>query len=145
MWKRLGLAVALIVGGLGIALAQGVVTPVGNNNPGTEGVKVLSAANTNCQLVRTGQLSLYQITAINTTVTPWFLKLYDLNRTPLPASDVSMQSLPIPGNTQGSGFSVPYPVGLGLLNGLAICMTGAIADTDTSSASTGVAINFTLR
>lgn len=144
MWKRLGLAATLLVAGLGVALAQ-VVTPAGNPNPGTVGVKVLSAANKNCQSVRVGQMALYQVTAINTTVTPWFLKLYDLNRSPNTASDVSIQSLPVPANTQGSGFSVSYPEGIGLLNGLAMCMTGAIADTDETNAATGVAINFNLR
>ena len=109
--------------------------------------KFLSAATTNSNLVKAGQTALYNIIAINTTTTIYYLKLYDKATAPTCNSDTVVASYPVPfgASNAGGGFVQPRSVAAGYLLGLGFCLTGALADNDNTAAATGVAINFEYR
>lgn len=104
--------------------------------------KYLSAASTNSTLVWTGKALVRSVVAINTTATIYYLKLYNKPTAPTCGTDIPDQTYPVPASATGAGLVVSAPVGMLFGTGFGFCLTGAIADNDTSSAATGVAVNF---
>jgi hypothetical protein len=102
----------------------------------------LSAATTNCTLVQTGKVVLHDLIPVNTTATIYYLKLFDKATTPVAGTDVPAWTIPIPENAAGAGLPIPSTLGLIFQVGMGFCLTGAIADNDTTVAAPGVAINF---
>jgi hypothetical protein len=109
-------------------------------------VKYLSAATTNSTLVQAGRLVLNVVLPINTTTTVYYLKLYDKATAPTCGTDVPKWTIPVPfgASNSGGGVALPTANGAQFNLGLGFCLTGGIADNDTSSAATGVALNFGL-
>jgi hypothetical protein len=106
--------------------------------------KWLSAASLNPTLVNAGTTYLTAILPINTTTTLYYLKLYDKATAPSCGTDTPKWTIPIPygASNSGGGVSLPLPPGgLHFFLGLGWCLTGALADNDTTNAATGVAIN----
>lgn len=105
-------------------------------------LKYLSAASTNSTLVRAGATVLNALVPINTTTTLYYLKLYSKATAPTCGTDAPLWTVPIPFGASNSGGGVALPTGgLSFPLGLGFCLTGGIADADTSSAAAGVAIN----
>jgi hypothetical protein len=102
-------------------------------------IKFLSGASTNATLVMTGNASLKTLAGGNSTATVYFLKLYDKATIPVCGTDVPKLTIPLPANQ-----TTPIDFGNGAIfpQGLGFCLTGAIADNDTTAAAAGVAINF---
>jgi hypothetical protein len=111
--------------------------------------KFLSQATTNCTLVMVGAsgsvggpggvlLKTAMIGNTSTATTALFLKLYNKATTPGP-TDTPVATIPVQANQ-----TLPIDFGNGLIFplGLGFCLTGAIADNDTTAAAAGVAINF---
>lgn len=102
----------------------------------------LSTASTNCTAVWTTSPGLLKdIIVTNTTMTTYYLKMYNKNSTPAPATDTPSLRVGVPPQSNGNGVLIwagemRFPLGIGF------CLTGAIADTDTSSAATGILLNF---
>lgn len=111
-------------------------------------VHYLSAATTNATSVKAAPGAVYNLVAINTTATVYYLKLYDKAVAPTCNTDVVLQTFPVP-PTPASGSPAPLMltsnVGIGFNNGIGFCLTAAIADNDNTAAATGVAINFNYR
>lgn len=128
--KRLLLAAAALSLLAGPALAQ-------SGAP----IKFLSAASTNSTLVKTGRMSLFSLAASNSTATPYFLKLYDKATAPTCGTDVPRWTIVVPPIANGGLASPALFGGLNFTLGLGFCLTGLIADNDTTVAATGVAIN----
>lgn len=106
--------------------------------------KYLSAASTNSTLVRAGRNLLKVVLPINTTATLYYLKFYDKATAPTCGTDVPIFVIPVPTTGtagQGGGVSLPMDTGLQFNLGVGFCLTGGIADNDTTVAATGVAIN----
>lgn len=104
----------------------------------------LSQASLNPTLVNSGKTNLTLVVPINTTTTLYYLKLYDKATAPSCGTDTPVQTYPIPfgASNAGGGIALPLsPGGLKFFNGLGWCLTGGIADNDTTNAATGVAIN----
>lgn len=99
-----------------------------------------SAATTNSTLISTGQHTLCALTAINTTATLYYLRVYDAAAAPTCSSATGFKfSLPIPASATGAGAAVPLgPFGLDFASGLGFCLTGGGSSTDNTSAATGV-------
>lgn len=108
---------------------------------GATPIKYLSAANTNSTNVKATAGTIYNLVAINTTATLYYLKLYDKATAPTCASDTVLQSYPVPASTSGNGLSVSTTVGIAFTAGIGFCLTGALADNDNTNAATGVVIN----
>lgn len=125
------------------AAAQQSVTPVGGAAGGPWMAHYLSAANTNATLVAAGAHNVYQIIAINTTGTIYYLKFYDKALAPTCGTDTPSLTLPVPfgQSSSGGGFVIPMPTGSRFLAGVGFCLVGGIADNDNSNAATGIAIN----
>jgi hypothetical protein len=108
----------------------------------------LSAANTNATLVLGRPTALYTLTAINTTATIYYLKLYDKATAPTCGTDTPVATYPLlaePAAGTGVALVIARATGAGFNLGLGFCLVGGIADNDTSNAATGVAINLEYR
>lgn len=106
-------------------------------------LKYLSAASTNSTLVHAGPTYLNALIVVNTTTTIYYLKLYSKATAPTCGTDTPLWTIPIPYGASNAGGGVATPNGsLQFPLGLGFCLTSGIADTDTGSATTGVAINF---
>lgn len=85
--------------------------------------------------------NLYEITLSNPTATAAYAKLYNKATAPAPATDVPVQTIPVPANSQ---VSVQYgAVGKRFATGIAIGVTAAIGATDTAATVAGIQINAT--
>lgn len=105
----------------------------------------LSAATTNSTLMRAGKGLVKVLLPINTTSTTYFLKLYDKATAPTCGTDTPVLTIPVPNAAgAGGGVALPSADGLQFFNGVGFCLTGGIADNDTTSAATGIALNFGL-
>lgn len=108
---------------------------------GSTPVHYLSAASTNATNIKASAGTLHSITAINTTATIYYLKLYDKATAPTCGTDTPVHTLPVPASATAAGLTVNPFLGLNFANGIGFCLVGGIADNDTANAATGVAIN----
>lgn len=104
-------------------------------------VHYLSAASTNATNVKASAGTVTSVTAVNTTATLYYLKLYDKASAPTCGTDTPVQTYPVPASATGAGLTVNPVNGFAFSLGIGFCLTGGIADADTASAATGVAIN----
>lgn len=139
--KRLLLAFLLTL--LTLPAAAQMTQPVGGPSNGAGPGVYLSAANDNSTLVAAGKHNLYQITAINTTATIYYLKFYDKATAPTCGTDTPVLVLPVPfgQSSAGGGFTMPMPVGARFLQGVGFCLVAGIANNNDDNAATGIAIN----
>jgi hypothetical protein len=104
----------------------------------------LSASGTNSNLVNNGPTLVTHIVAGNSTASTAWLKLYAKKTAPTCGTDAPVATFMLPPTPAGgsgqplvvAGGAIQFPVGVGF------CITGAIADGDTTSVSTGIAVNF---
>jgi len=98
---------------------------------------------TNSTLVSgTGQNILKWVVVGNAQATQVnYLKLYNKATAPTCGTDAPVKTIGIP-----AGASIPVSFGEGDMFplGIGFCLTGAIADADTTAAATGIAINFSV-
>jgi hypothetical protein len=106
-----------------------------------------SAATTNSTLISTGAHSLYNLSVINTTATLYYLRVYDQAAAPTCSSATgAVHSYPIPASTTGAGFTFNLGApGEAYALGIGFCITGGGADTDVTSAATGVYLNLSYK
>lgn len=96
---------------------------------------VNSAASTNGQLVKTGPIRLMTLVATNVNAAARFVKLYDKATAPVVGTDIPFLTVPVPANgAQPINFGA---LGHQLLNGLALAITGAGTDADTTAVAAG--------
>lgn len=135
---RIRAALAVLAVALGLAVAAPARAQEMQANP----YSFLSAASTNSTLLYPGSSLLQNIIVINTTSTQYFLKIYNKATAPTCGTDTPALRIPIPPTASGGGVvamgtgDMKFPLGVG------VCLTGAIADNDSTVAATGVALNF---
>ena len=119
------------------------VVPIAGPSGGATPSHFLSAANTNATNIKASQGTIYQIVAINTTVTMYYLKFYDLAVAPTCNTTPVVGTFPVPfgASNSGGGFTIPLPTGMRFTKGIGFCLTSGIADNDNGNAATGVAID----
>ena len=85
------------------------------------------------------------IAAVNINeATVSYLKIYDKATGPIVGTDIPVMTIPIPTNIQGAGIVIPIPNGVTFSNGIAIAVTGGLADSDTTTVEANeVVINIT--
>lgn len=108
---------------------------------GATPVHYLSAASTNSTNVKASAGTVFSVTAINTTTTIYYLKMYNKATAPTCGTDTPVHTLPVPASATAAGLTVNPFLGLNFTAGIGFCLTGAIADADATAAATGVAIN----
>jgi hypothetical protein len=135
MRKLLATTVLLL---LSCPLAYAQVSP-GSPLP----VGYVSTSSTNSTLVQPGLTTIKVFAVLNSTATAAYLKIYDTATAPTCGSGTPKWRFPVPANTlpQIAPFAIS-PNGLVFSNGLGFCLTGAIADNDSTNAVAGVLINF---
>jgi hypothetical protein len=101
-------------------------------------VRYLSLATTNSKLILGERGLIESLLPVNSTGTQVFLKLYDKATAPVCGTDTPVWTVPVPAN---NAFSVPLGQGLLFANGIGLCITNLIADSDTTVVTTGIAIN----
>jgi hypothetical protein len=103
-----------------------------------------SAASNNATLVSTGAHTLYDLEILTTSTSIADVRIYDSAGSPTCSSATGViRNYPVQAlsGTVG-GLIVPIPPqGIALTNGLAYCVTGAVADNDNTNAPTGVSLN----
>lgn len=109
-------------------------------DPNIKVSRALSAASNNATIVKASPGTLFQVIAINTTATIYYLKFYNVITTPAPATDTVVLTIPVLVSTVGPTI-ISIPSGLAFNVGIGFALVGAIGDTDNSNAATGVAIN----
>jgi hypothetical protein len=105
---------------------------------------LISAASTNCTNIKPASGQIVTVFAANTTATIYYLKFYDSALNPPVAGTTTVAltfPIPVGASSTGGGFIVPLPQAANFLNGIGMCITGGIADSDTSNAATGIAID----
>lgn len=119
---------------------QSTATSTGGYTPG----KLISASGTNGTSIKASAGTLGYITASNINASPRYLKVYNKASTPTVGTDVPVHTFLIPGNTAGAGTNIPLPPqGIALGTGIAIAITGGVADNDsTSVAANDIVINY---
>lgn len=105
--------------------------------PGS-GAKLISAASTNATSVKAsaGQVYGWYLSNASATV-PVFVKLYNKASSPTVGTDVPVMTIMVP---SGSAANVEYSQGIAFGTGIALAITGAVGDAD----STSVAANETV-
>lgn len=109
----------------------------------SQATHVLSGASTNSTSIKPAAGQLVAVAAVNTTAALYYLKFYDTAAAPTCNTSTVVLSLPVPFGASSSGGTIilQLPQGMQFLNGIGMCLTGAIADNDNTNAATGVAIN----
>lgn len=101
----------------------------------------LTTASTNAAVVKASAGSLYELAISNPTATPAYVKFYNKASAPTVGTDVPVLVIPAAAN---SAVSFPFgAIGKRFATGIAIATTGAIGDSDTTSAVAGVHIHGT--
>lgn len=122
------------------AHAQKPSSNIGASHP----YHLISAATDNATLVAAGPHVVYTITAVNTTTTLYYLKLYDIGTTPTCGTSSVAQTFPIPfgASNSGGGITINIPTsGLAFNSGVGLCIVSGIADNSDGSAATGIAVD----
>ena len=105
---------------------------------------IITTASTNATQECAARCALKAVVAINTNTALGFLHFYEGSGTPNCATTPAW-TMPVPFGASGAGdgFAIPLPEGgAGWVNGFGVCVTGGIADGDSTNAPTGIAINF---
>jgi len=122
-----------------------VTSKSGGGGTATLPFRLISAASTNATSVKASAGKITTITAVSineTTVS--YLKIYDKATAPTVGTDVPVMTIPVPTNIQGAGIVVSIPNGVTFSNGIAIAVTGGVADSDTTAVlADEVVINLT--
>lgn len=92
---------------------------------------VLSAASNNAATIKSGPGALYGITLANNHTGVQYVRLYNKDTTPAPASDTPILRFIL---NAGASREIMFPYGLFFTLGLGIAITGVISDTDNTNA-----------
>ena len=122
----------------GIALEDGGAAILGKagNSPSTPNTDFYaSLATTNGRSVKGSGANVYSITASNLAAAAKFLKLYNKASAPTVGTDVPVMTIPVPA---GGSVSLELgAIGIRFTSGLAMAITGASGDTDTTAVAAG--------
>lgn len=113
--------------------------PIGPATP----FHAISTSSTNSTLVKSGAGLVGSIVALNPTVTLYYIKFSDTATAPVCGTTPVVQTYMIPfgSSNSGGGIVLPIPTGIQFNQGIGYCITGAVADNDTSNAASGLVID----
>lgn len=116
----------------GSITVDGAVSLSASTSGGLTAYKLLSAATTNSTSVKgsAGQLNYLHVTNRHASAV-YYLKLYNKATTPAVGTDVPVQVYPIPPSF--GGFNIAINPGLDFTTGIALAITGGVADADTTA------------
>lgn len=100
----------------------------------------ITTASTNATLVFSGAAQIGLVQAINASTTAAFLKLYDTNVAPTCGTGTPVLTVPV----GASGAPPALIQQLLFVRGVGFCVTGGLADSDSSAGPANVVINLGL-
>lgn len=99
---------------------------------------IVSAATTNAAVIKASAGTLSSSSAFNISGSPRYVHFYNKATTPTVGTDVPVQTYGIPGNTSGSGYTLPLPPqGLVFAAGISYSITSGMSDTDAGAIGAG--------
>jgi hypothetical protein len=118
-----------------VTVSSANVTPIPAASGGPTLYRIMSAANTNAQLLNSGARQVYGWYFVNNSSTAKFVKFYNKASSPTVGSDTPYFTLtiPSPGSANGAGTNIEFSLGIPFSLGVALAITGAIADSDTTA------------
>ncbi len=120
---------------LGALYSQNIAGPAGGATP----CYLTSAATTNSTSCKGSAGTLYTVSAVNTTATLYYLRLYNSAAAPTCSSATGfIETIPVPASTTGAGVVRDMSVGEAFGTGVGFCLTGGGSSTDNTNAATGV-------
>jgi len=106
------------------------------------GTGIVSTASTNAFNCASAAATLYEFSAVNTTGTLAYVRLYNTSANPTCSSATGFTvSIPVPASTSGAGIVKTYPVGRAFSTGISGCITGGGSSTDNTNAPAGVYVD----
>jgi hypothetical protein len=105
-------------------------TPVPATSGGPSTSRIKSGASTNATSVKGSAGQVYGWYLYNNTSSAKFVKLYNKASSPTVGTDTPLFTIPLPAN---GGANVEFSLGIPFGTGIAYAITGAIADSDTTS------------
>ena len=117
------------------------------NTAGTSNHSLIAAASTNATNVKASAGTLYEISVYNNSANIAYLKLYNSASAPTCGAGTIVARYLIPGAASGgAGSNVVIPLGKSFSTGIAYCITGGIADADTTAvAASAYIVNMTYK
>lgn len=109
-----------------------VAAPLGGATP-TSAIAPATPAGVN---LKVGATTVYSIQATTIQATPVYLKLYDSASAPTCGSGTPVGRFMVPAAAtaaNGAGTNIALPVGIAFSSGLGYCVTGGLADADTTT------------
>lgn len=92
--------------------------------------KLIAANSTNSTNIKASGGQIYHMDLSNNSATPAYLKLYDSATAPTCGSGTPVSRIMLPANTT---ISPEIATGISFANGIGLCLTGGIADADTTA------------
>lgn len=131
-----GQALGVAVVSMPTTTVTGTVTANLGSTPASATTYILnSTATTNASSVKNAAGSLFSITVSNINAAARFLKIYNKASAPTVGTDIPSVTIPIPAN---SALSLNFGTyGLRLTTGIALAITGAATDADTTAVAAG--------
>lgn len=103
----------------------------------TKNNRIISAVGTNSTLLKSTPGNIYGGTISNMTAGALFIKFYDKATAPTVGTDSPVMTVAIQANTTSQ---LIYDLGIPFANGIGVGITGAYADSDTTSAGSAGAV-----
>ena len=104
----------------------------------------ISGASTNSTNLKATGGRVYLVIAMNTNAAARYVKLYDKATAPTCGTDTPVQTYMLPPSNSGAVINLGN--GLNFQNGIGFCITGGMADNDTTAVSANdVALNLSWR
>jgi len=100
--------------------------------------KLISAASTNAKLIKSSISYVSVIDVGNNSGTAIYVKLYDMTSAPTVGTSVPVHTFYVPPTT---ARNIAFPNCMEFVNGLAMAITGASTDADTTAIAAGVVVN----
>ncbi len=120
-----------------------IVAPTAGAQGGASSFSEIVPANTTGISVKASAGTLYEVNLANIGASVLWVKLYDSATAPTCGSGTPLRRLMIPANStaaNGAGSNINLgPVGVAFANGIGLCVTAGVADTDTTSPVASVA------
>lgn len=119
----------------GAATSGATITIAGSATaPGNSITTINSAASTNATVVKNTAGNLYSISAMNTSASTKFVRIYSKSTTPTVGTDVPIMVIAIPAT---SSKEITYTPALRIGSGIGVAITGGAAATDSTAVAAG--------
>jgi hypothetical protein len=121
--------------GTAVTVSSGSISVVGSStSSGTTSYTVNSAAGTNAASVKNSAFNLYGLSAMNTTASNKYVRIYQKATAPTVGTDIPVMVVSIPAT---SSKEIAFVPALRIGTGLAVAITGGAAATDSTAVAAG--------